>query len=68
MNATGCSNIIISLHKTSADNKFSCARTKCEPVVTNMYAPWVLEELKNYLNCVNFVTVSYNSSNHKHLK
>jgi hypothetical protein len=51
-----------------ADKKFSCARTKCESIVTNVYAPWALEELKNDLKCVNFVTVSCDASNHKHVK
>jgi hypothetical protein len=51
-----------SLQKKFADNKFSCARTKWESIVTNVYAPWALEELKNDLKCVNFVTVSYDAS------
>jgi hypothetical protein len=33
-------------------------KTKCESIVTNVYAPWALEELKNDLICVKFVTVS----------
>jgi hypothetical protein len=56
------------LQKKFADKKFSCARTKCESIITNVYAPWALEELKKYLKCVNFVTVFCDTSNHKHMK
>jgi hypothetical protein len=57
-----------SLQKKFADKKFSCARTKCESTVTNVYGPWALEKLKNDLYCANFVTVSHDPSNHKHVK
>jgi hypothetical protein len=53
---------------TSLQKKFSRARTKCESIVTNVYAPWALEELKNDLKYVNSVTVSCDTSNHKHVK
>jgi hypothetical protein len=46
---------ITTLQTKFADKKLSCARTKCESIVTNVYAPWALEELKNGLKCVNFV-------------
>jgi hypothetical protein len=57
-----------SLQKKFADNKFSCARTKCELFVTNVYAPWTLEELKNVSKLGKFVTLTCDTSNHKHLK
>jgi hypothetical protein len=60
-NHTFCSMDCTSLQKKFADKKFSCARTRCETIVTNVHAPWALE-LKNYLKCVNFLTVSYNTS------
>jgi hypothetical protein len=56
------------LQKKSADKKCSCARTKYESVVTKFILLGALEELKNYLKYVNFVTVSCDISNHKHLK
>jgi hypothetical protein len=56
------------LQRKSADKKFSCARTKLESVFTNVYVPWAPEELKNYLKCMNFDTVSCDTSNHKHVK
>jgi hypothetical protein len=56
------------LQKKFADKKFSCTRTKCESIVTNFYAPWALEELKNDLKYVKFITESYDTSNHKHMK
>jgi hypothetical protein len=37
-------------------------------MVTKVFAPWVFEELKNYLKYVNFVTVSYSTPKHKHVK
>jgi hypothetical protein len=55
-----------SLQKKFPDKKFSCARTRCESIVTSVYAPWAVEELKNHLKCVSFVIVSYD--NHKNLK
>ena len=56
------------LQKKFADKNFSCARTKCEAIVTNIFAPWALEELINDLKSVDFVTVSCDTSNHKHIK
>jgi hypothetical protein len=57
-----------SLQKIRTDNTFSCARTMCESVVTNVYALWALEELKKELKSVNFVTVSCDTSHLKHMK
>jgi hypothetical protein len=48
--------------------KASGKHLACKSIVTNVYAPWALEELKNYLKCVNFVTMSNDTSNHKHVK
>ena len=56
------------LQQKFADKKFSCARTKCEAIVRNVFARWALEELTNDLKSVDFVTVSYDTSNHKHIK
>ena len=56
------------LQQKFADKKFSCARTKCEAIVTNVFAPWALEELTNDLKSVDFVTVSCDTSNHKNIK
>jgi hypothetical protein len=56
------------LQKIFANKKCSGARTKCESIVTKVYAPWAQEELKNDLKCVNFVTISYDTSNHMHVR
>jgi hypothetical protein len=56
------------LQKKSADKKRFRAGTKYESVVTDVYAPWALEERKNYLKYVNFVMVSCDTSNHNHVK
>jgi hypothetical protein len=37
------------LQKKFADKKYSCARKRRESIVTNVYAPWTPEELKNNL-------------------
>jgi hypothetical protein len=57
-----------SLQKRFADKKHSCARTMYESIVTNVYAPWALAQLKNDLKYANSVTVSCDTSNHKHMK
>jgi hypothetical protein len=56
------------LQKKFADKKFSRVRTKCESIGTNIYAPWDTEELKNDPKYKDFVTVSCDTSNHKHVK
>jgi hypothetical protein len=35
-------------------------------IVTNLYPPWVFKAVKNYLKCVNFVTVTCNICNQDH--
>jgi hypothetical protein len=57
-----------SLQKKFADKKISSARKRCESIVTSVYDPWALEELKNDFKCANFVTVSYDPPNRKHVK
>lgn len=57
-----------SLQKKFSDKKFSCSRTKCEAIVKNVFYPWSLEEMKNELKNVDFVTLSCDTSNHKYLK
>ena len=54
--------------KNLRTKKFSCARTKCEAIVTNVFAPWSLEELTHDLKSVDFVTVFCDTSNNKHIK
>jgi hypothetical protein len=57
-----------SLQKKFTVKKFCCARTKCKSNVTNVYAPWVLDELKNDFKSAKFVTLSCDTPNHKHVK
>lgn len=56
------------LYRRICRQKFACAKTKYESVVTNVCIPWVLEGLKNYLKYVNFVSASCDASNHEHVK
>lgn len=48
--------------------KFSCARTKCESIVTDVFAPYVLKELQKDLNCCQFVSLLTDASNHGNIK
>lgn len=56
------------LYRRICRQKFACARSKYESVVTNVCIPGALEELKNYLKYVNFVSTSCNASNHEHMR
>lgn len=48
--------------------KFTCSRTKCETIVTNVFAPFALTELTHELALARFVTVLTDASNHGNLK
>lgn len=50
------------------DNKFSCARTKTESIVTDVVAPYVMESVQCDLKSVPFVSVSTDASNHNATK
>jgi hypothetical protein len=45
-----------------------CARTKCESIIKNVYAPWALEELKIDPKSVEFFTVHCATSGRKCVK
>jgi len=49
-------------------NKFTCARTKCESIVVNVFAPFALREVLNDLREAKYVSVMVDSSNHSNLK
>lgn len=44
--------------------KFSCARTKGDVIVRNVFAPWATTMLRQDLDQVEFVSLSIDSSNH----
>lgn len=48
--------------------KFSCARTKCEAIITNMLAPEIVKKLNRDLLIAKFVIVSVDCSNKGSLK
>lgn len=52
------------LVKTFYNKKFTCARTKCESIVKNVFAPWAHSELVKALSIANFVSLSIDTSNH----
>lgn len=49
-------------------SKFTCARTKCESIVTNVFAPYIREELQKELNNCHFVSILTDASNHGNIK
>lgn len=48
--------------------KFHCAKTKCEAIATNVFAPYSIEQVKTDLSQVKYVTLSTDSSNHGNVK
>lgn len=48
--------------------KFHCARTKCEAIAVNVFAPFSSQQIKKDLEMCNFVCVSVDSSNHGNIK
>lgn len=51
-----------------AMRKFHCARTKCEAIVTNVFAPYASSILQDDLSERNFVCISTDASNHGYTK
>lgn len=47
---------------------FHCARTKCEAIATNVFAPFALDEMKKELVSVNHITLSTDASNRGNVK
>lgn len=56
------------LLQTTLEPKFSCARTKAEAIVTNIFAPNILNILHCNLKQCTFVSVLTDASNHKEIK
>ena len=48
--------------------KFTCARTKCEAIVKNIFAPWALELVLQDLIKTEAIALSIDTSNHGYLK
>ena len=48
--------------------KITCARTKCESIVVNVFAPFALREVLDDLREAKYVSVIVDSSNHSNLK
>lgn len=48
--------------------KISCARTKTEAIVSNVWAPYAIEILVNDLKNIPYVSVSTDSTNHGNIK
>lgn len=51
-----------------AMNKFHCARTKCQSIISNVFAPYANGVLENELLERNFVSISTDASNRGNIK
>lgn len=47
---------------------FNCARTKCEAIIKNVFAPYACKRLKDDLDMSTFVSISTDASNHGNIK
>lgn len=56
------------LRKCFGHLKFSCARTKCEAIVTNVLAPYATNVLKEELQNIRFISILTDASNHGNIK
>ena len=59
---------ISKLIRSSFDKKFSCGRTKCDAIVKNVIVPFSRQILNKELQCVPFVCLFSDASNHKDVK
>lgn len=50
------------------DKPFTCARTKCEAIVSKVIYPHVKDQLKSDLEQCKFVTVAFDASNQREIK
>lgn len=64
--STDCASKII--RSCFAMAKFTCGRTKCESIVTGVFAPYVLRELQKDLAESCFVSILTDASNHGNIK
>lgn len=56
------------LIKACFEEKYSCARTKCETIIKHVFAPASLDLVKNELANVNCITMYLDCSNHGPIK
>lgn len=60
-----CTNKLI---KKFHNPKFSCARTKCESIITGVFKEYCEKLLEENLNSVSFVSILSDASNHNEVK
>lgn len=56
------------LIKACFDAKFTCSRTKCEAIISDVLVPYANQLLEDDLSAVNFVSIYTDASNHKEIK
>ena len=56
------------LIRTFYEKTFTCARTKCEAIVSKVIYPHVQDQLKSELEGCKFVTVAFDASNQREIK
>lgn len=58
----------LNLHRFCFEPKFHCARTKCEKIVSNVFAPYAIDILTNQLKKANCISILIDASNHGNIK
>lgn len=56
------------LIKACFNTKFTCSRTKCEAIISDVFVPYANQLLEEDLNAANFVSIYMDASNHKEIK
>lgn len=60
-----CTNKLL---KKFCDEKFSCARTKCESIVTSVFNEYCKKMLSENLDSVSYISILSDASNHNEIK
>lgn len=60
-----CSSKLI---KKCFEEKYSCAKTKTEAIICNVFAPYSFESIKTDLRKINYITIYSDCSNHGNTK
>lgn len=63
--SSDCSSKLI---KKCFEEKYSCARTKTESIICNVFAPYSFEAIKSDLSETNYITIYSDCSNHGNTK
>lgn len=65
-NSMKCTSQII--REVYGEKNFSCSATKATAIVAGVFEPMIIDQIKNELERVSYITMSTDASNHKDLK